>query len=94
MFSYCKKLVSSIIRDSISDQSRSMGSMGSIGSIGIVKLLESPLSEVKVNDMSSVDSNTIVKISSLYTMEEELIIYPDVIVHKSKVCPYIVIDIE
>jgi hypothetical protein len=82
MSSYSKKFVSSFLRDSVNARS-----------LSIVRLFESPLKEVKIIE-PNFDSYTVINIDP-YTLEEQLIMYPMVVVHQSPSgCPYTVIDIE
>jgi hypothetical protein len=80
MSSYSKKFVSNFLRDSVN-----------VRSLSVVKLFE-PLKEVKVVE-PNFDTYTAINIDP-YTLEEQLIMYPMVIVHKSQGCPYTVIDVE
>jgi hypothetical protein len=84
MASFSKKFVTSFLRDSVNARP-----------ISIVRLFESPLQEVKVipGNEPNFNSYTAIKIDP-YTMEEQLIMYPVVMVHSSPVCPYTVIDVE
>jgi hypothetical protein len=59
--------------------------------MSIVKLFE-PLKEVKVVE-PNFDTYTVIKINP-YTLEEEVILYPVVVVHQMAGCPNTVIDIE
>jgi hypothetical protein len=81
MASFSKKFVSSFLRDSVN-----------VRSISLVRLFESPLNEVKVVE-PNFESNTVVNMNP-YTLEEQLIMYPVVMVHHTPGCPYTVIDIE
>lgn len=82
MSSYSKKFVTSFLRDSINTRS-----------LSVVKLFE-PLKEVKVHQTeANFNSYTVINIDP-YTLEEQLIMYPMVVVHSSPGCPYTVIDVE
>lgn len=80
MSSYSKKFVSSFLRDSINSRQMS-----------IIKLFE-PLREVKVVE-PNFDTYTVINMNP-YTLEEQLIMYPIVVVHQTAGCPNTVIDIE
>jgi hypothetical protein len=56
-----------------------------------VKLFE-PLKEVKVVE-PNFDTYTVINIDP-YTLEEQLIMYPMIVIHSSQCCPYTVIDVE
>ncbi len=81
MFSYTKKFTSNFLRDS-----RSLNYLVFFDSM--------PLREVKVIE-SATDIHTVINIDT-YTVEEQLMIYPTVVVHsvKSQVCANTIIDIE
>lgn len=82
MASFSKKFVSSFLRDSVNARPMS-----------IVRLFEAPLTEVKVVE-PNFDTYTVVNINP-YTLEEQLIMYPVVVVHSvPSGCPYTVIDVE
>jgi hypothetical protein len=82
MASFSKKFVSTFLRDSVNTRS-----------ISLVRLFETPLNEVKVVE-PNFDTYTAININP-YTLEEQLIMYPVVIVHSAPIgCPYTVIDIE
>ena len=53
-----------------------------------------PLQEVKVVESVN-DNHTVININT-YTVEEQLMMYPTVVVHsvRKEVCPKIIIDIE
>ncbi len=59
--------------------------------MSIVKLFE-PLREVKVVE-PNFDTYTVINMNP-YTLEEQLIMYPVVVVHQTVGCPNTVIDIE
>ena len=92
MASFSKKFVSNFLRDSVNARPMS-----------IVRLFETPLSEVKVVEpnfpegeawLSPYDTYTVININP-YTLEEQLIMYPVVVVHSvPSGCPYTVIDVE
>ncbi len=84
MSSYSKKFVSSFLRDSVNARPMS-----------IVRLFE-PLREVKVHPQGETNFNSYTAISiNPYTLEEQLILYPVVVVHSAPTgCPYTVIDVE
>lgn len=79
---FSKRFFSGFMKDSLSVQSRSLS---------IIRLFETPLQEVKV--VSDYEKYTIINIDS-YSLEEQVIIYPDIIVHTQVECPYTVIDVE
>jgi hypothetical protein len=82
MASFSKKFVSSFLRDSVNTRAMS-----------IVRLFESPLQEVKVVE-PNFDSYTAIRIDP-YTLEEQLIMYPMVVVvHNQPVSSSIIIDVE
>jgi hypothetical protein len=80
MSSFSKKFVTSFLRDSVNTRP-----------LSIVRLFE-PLREVKVVE-PNFDTYTAISIDP-YTMEEQLILYPVVVIHSSPGCPYTVIDVE
>jgi len=81
MSSFSKKFVSSFLRDSVNARS-----------LSVVRLFE-PLKEVKVVE-PNFDTYTAININP-YTLEEQLIMYPVVVVHSAPSgCPYTVIDVE
>jgi hypothetical protein len=86
MSSYSKKFVTSFLRDTIN-----------VRPFSLVRLFETtPLQEVKVHPVGepNFETYTVVTINP-YTLEEQLIMYPVVVVHQSASgCPYTVIDIE
>jgi hypothetical protein len=85
MSSFSKKFVTSFLRDNVNARPFS-----------IVRLFESPLKEVKVIPGGELNFNnyTVINIDP-YTLEEQLIMYPMVVVHQAPSgCPYTVIDIE
>jgi predicted transcriptional regulator len=59
--------------------------------MSIIKLFE-PLREVKVVE-PNFDTYTVINMNP-YTLEEQLIMYPIVVVHQTAGCPNTVIDIE
>ncbi len=79
---FSKKFFSSFIKDTLSVQTRSMS---------IIRLFETPLQEVKV--VSDYEKYTVINIDS-YTLEEQVILYPVVLVHTPVECPHTVIDME
>ncbi len=79
---FSKRFFSGFMKDSLSVQSRSMS---------IVRLFETPLQEVKV--VSDYEKYTVINIDS-YSLEEQVIIYPVVLVHTPVECPHTVIDVE
>lgn len=79
---FSKKFFSSFMKDSLSVQTRSLS---------IIRLFETPLQEVKV--VSDYEKYTVINIDS-YTLEEQVILYPVVLVHTPVECPYTVIDME
>lgn len=82
MSSFSKKFVTTFLRDNVNARPFS-----------IVRLFESPLKEVKVIE-PNFDTYTAISINP-YTLEEQLIMYPVVVVHQAPTgCPYTVIDIE
>ena len=82
MATFSKKFVSTFLSDTVNARAFS-----------IVRLFESPLKEVKVVE-PNFDTYTVVNINP-YTLEEQLIMYPVVVVHQTPGgCPYTVIDIE
>ena len=81
MASFSKKFVTTFLRDSVNTRPMS-----------VVRLFESPLSEVKVVE-PNFDTYTVITINP-YTLEEQLIMYPTVVVHQTPGCPNVIIDIE
>lgn len=79
--SFSKKFISSFVSDVINNYNGS----------NIVRLF-APLQEVKVVE-PNIETYTVVRINA-YTMEEELILYPAVVVHQFPNYPSVVIDIE
>lgn len=83
MSSYSKKFVTSMMRDAISARPLSM-----------VRLFETPLQEVKIHE-PNFDTYTAITINPYnYTVEEQLMLYPTVVVHKWPLPQNVVIDIE
>jgi hypothetical protein len=82
MASFSKKFVTSFLRDSVNTRP-----------LSIIRLFENPLQEVKVVE-PNFDTYTAININP-YTLEEQLIMYPVVVVHSASTgCPYTVIDVE
>ena len=82
MYSYSKKFVTSFLRDSVN-----------VRPMSLVRLFDSyPLQEVKVVE-PNFDTYTVVTINPL-TLEEQLSIYPVVVIHRMPGSPNTVIDIE
>jgi hypothetical protein len=82
MSSYSKKFVTSFLRDSVN-----------VRPLSLVRLFDSyPLQEVKVVE-PNYDTYTVVTMNPL-TLEEQLSIYPVVVIHKMPGAPNTVIDIE
>jgi hypothetical protein len=82
MSSYSKKFVTSFLRDSVN-----------VRPMSLVRLFDSyPLQEVKVVE-PNFDTYTVVTINPL-TLEEQLSIYPVVVIHRMPGSPNTVIDIE
>lgn len=83
MASFSKKFVTTFLSDTVN-----------VRPFSLVRLFEvTPLKEVKVVE-PNFDTYTVVNINP-YTLEEQLIMYPVVVVHQSPSgCPYTVIDIE
>jgi hypothetical protein len=81
MASFSKKLLTGFLCDSIN-----------IRPINIIRLFETPLQEVKVVK-PNYDTPTIININS-YTIEEQLVMYPNVSVHQSPECSNTIIDVE
>lgn len=78
---FSKKFVSSFLRDSVSARPMS-----------VVRLFD-PLREVKIHE-PNFETYTVVNINP-YTLEEQLILYPIVVVHQTPGYPApVVIDIE
>jgi hypothetical protein len=83
MSSYSKKFVTSMMRDTLSARP-----------LSIVRLFESPLQEVKIHE-PNFETYTAINIEPYsYTLEEQLVLYPSVIVHKWPVNQNVVIDVE
>ena len=82
MSSYSKKFVTSFLRDSVN-----------VRPLSRVSLF--PLQEVKVVPAGepNFDTYTVISINQI-TMEEQLSIYPVVVIHKMPGAPNTVIDIE
>ncbi len=79
---FSKKFVSSFLRDSVSARPMS-----------VVRLFETPLHEVKVHE-PNFETYSVININP-YTLEEQLILYPVVVVHQTPGYPApVVIDIE
>ena len=96
MASFSKKFVTSFFRDSVNTQSRPAGAASLVRPLSIVRLFESPLKEVNIipGDEPNFNNYTVININP-YTLEEQLIMYPVVVVHSSPAgCPYTVIDVE
>ncbi len=82
MSSYSKKFVTSFLRDSVN-----------VRPMSLVRLFDSyPLQEVKVVE-PNFDTYTVVTMNPI-TLEEQLSIYPVVVIHKMPGAPNTVIDIE
>ena len=82
MSSYSKKFVTSFLRDSVN-----------VRPLSLVRLFDSyPLQEVKVVE-PNFDTYTVVTMNPI-TLEEQLSIYPVVVIHKMPGSPNTVIDIE
>ncbi len=82
MSSYSKKFVASFLRDSVN-----------VRPMSLVRLFDSyPLQEVKVVE-PNFDTYTVVTMNPI-TLEEQLSIYPVVVIHKMPGAPNTVIDIE
>ena len=82
MSSYSKKFVSSFLRDSIN-----------VRPLSLARLFDGyPLQEVKVVE-PNFDTYTVVTMNPI-TLEEQLSIYPVVVIHKMPGSPNTVIDIE
>lgn len=84
MSSYSKKFVTSFLRDTVGARQMS-----------IVKLFDTyALQEVKVHE-PNFDTYTAINIEPYsYTLEEQLVLYPTVIVHKWPINQNVVIDVE
>lgn len=81
MSSYSKKFVTSYLRDAVN-----------VRSLSLLRLFDNySLQEVKV--VEPYDTYTVVTINPL-TLEEQLSIYPVVVIHKMPGCLNTVIDIE
>ncbi len=90
---FAKKFVSSFLRDSVNTQSSPAGAASLVRAMSIVRLFESPLQEVKVIE-PNFDSYTAIRIDP-YTLEEQLIMYPMVVVvHNQPVSSSVIIDVE
>jgi len=92
MSSYSKKFVTSFLRDSVSMRSISLVKLFPMG-----EALQSPydnysLQEVKVVE-PNYDTYTVITMNPI-TMEEQLSIYPVVVIHTMPGAPNTVIDIE
>jgi hypothetical protein len=82
MSSYSKKFVTSFLRDSVN-----------VRPLSLARLFDSyPLQEVKVVE-PNFDTYTVITMNPV-TLEEQLSIYPVVIIHKMPGAPNTVIDIE
>jgi len=82
---FSKKFVTSFLRDAVSARP-----------VSVVRLFETPLQEVKVHPAGepNMETYTVVNINP-YTLEEQLMLYPVVVVHKTPGYPApTVIDIE
>jgi len=93
MSSYSKKFVTSFLRDTVGAQSSPTG--GLVRQMSIVKLFDTyALQEVKVHE-PNLETYTAINIEPYsYTLEEQLVLYPSVIVHKWPVNQNVVIDVE
>jgi hypothetical protein len=82
---FSKRFVSSFLRDAVSARP-----------VSVVRLFETPLSEVKVLPAGEPNFETYTVISiNPYTLEEQLMLYPVVVVHQTPGYPApTVIDIE
>lgn len=82
---FSKKFVTSFLRDAVNARP-----------VSIVRLFETPLSEVKVLPAGEPNFETYSVINiNPYTLEEQLMLYPIVVVHKTPGYPApTVIDIE
>ena len=79
---FSKRFVSSFLRDAVSARP-----------VSVVRLFETPLSEVKVQE-PNFETYTVISINP-YTLEEQLMLYPVVVVHQTPGYPApTVIDIE
>lgn len=79
---FSKKFVTSFLRDAVNARP-----------VSIVRLFETPLSEVKVHE-PNFETYSVININP-YTLEEQLMLYPIVVVHKTPGYPApTVIDIE
>ncbi len=86
MSAYSKKFVTSFLRDSVN-----------VRPLSLVRLFETPLQEVKVVPAAepNFDTHTAVNINPYtYTLEEQLVLYPTVIIHPFTVSQNIAIDVE
>jgi hypothetical protein len=83
MSSYSKKFVTSFLRDSVSVRSMSLVKLFPMGEA---------LQEVKVVE-PNYDTYTVITMNPI-TMEEQLSIYPVVVIHTMPGAPNTVIDIE
>lgn len=80
--SYSKKYISTFIREAINARPNT-----------VVKYFETaPLQEVKVHE-PNFNTYTAIQINP-YTLEEQLIMYPTVVVHDMPRPAYVIIDIE
>jgi hypothetical protein len=80
---FSKKFVTSFLRDAVNARP-----------VSLVRLFETPLTEVKVHEMSPYETYSVININP-YTLEEQLMLYPIVVVHKTPGYPApTVIDIE
>jgi hypothetical protein len=79
---FSKRFVSTFLRDAVSARP-----------VSVVRLFETPLSEVKVQE-PNFETYTVISINP-YTLEEQLMLYPVVVVHQTPGYPApTVIDIE